>query len=112
MACLIDKLPPPLDLDNKDVTLTWNTLDPSNIESIPIVPANAYLAIVQVLRMGADVIICGRVAVASAGIGAVWYWQSWEDTDCDRLAGALFSSFHIKSSQHGYNSQVLDPHSF
>lgn len=103
LASLKDTLPPHLDSDNPDVKLPWNTLDPSKSESIPIVSANAYLgarAIVQGLRMGADIIICGRVADASPVIGAAWYWHSWSDTDYDQLAGALISGHLIECSAY------------
>lgn len=103
VASLKDTLLPHLDSDNKDVKLPWNTLSPSEIESVPIVSANAYLgarAIVQGLRLGADIIICGRVADASPVIGAAWYWHSWEDTDYDRLAGALLSGHLIECSAY------------
>lgn len=98
-----DTLPPHLDSDNPDVRLPWNTLDPSKSKSITLVSANAYLgarAIVRGLRLGADIIICGRVADASPVIGAAWYWHSWKDTDYDRLAGALISGHLIECSAY------------
>lgn len=98
-----DKFPPHLDSDNPDVKLPWNTLDPTISKNIPLVSANAYLgarAIVQGLRLGADIIICGRVADASPVIGAAWYWHSWNDTDYDRLAGALISGHLIECSAY------------
>ncbi|KAF8858665.1 DUF1446-domain-containing protein [Acephala macrosclerotiorum] len=101
LASLKDTLPPHLDSDNPDVKLPWNTLNPSKTGSVPLVSANAYLgarAIVQGLRMGADIIICGRVADASPVIGAAWFWHSWKDTDYDRLAGALISGHLIECS--------------
>jgi hypothetical protein len=103
LAALKDTLPPHPDSDNPDVKLPWNTLDPSKSKSIPLVSANAYLgarAIVQGLRLGADIIICGRVADASPVIGAAWYWHSWSDTDYDRLAGALIAGHLIECSAY------------
>lgn len=103
LAALKDTLPPHLDSDNPDVKLSWNSLDPSKNESVPLVSANAYLgarAIVQGLKMGADIIICGRVADASPVIGAAWFWHSWKDTDYDRLAGALISGHLIECSAY------------
>ena len=103
LASLKDTLPPHLDSDNPDVKLPWNTMDPSKMESVPIVSANAYLgarAIVQGLRLGADIVICGRVADASPVIGAAWYWHSWSDTDYDRLAGALIAGHLIECSAY------------
>lgn len=102
LASLKKTLPPHLDSDNPDVKLPWNTLSGSG-EKTSIVSANAYLgarAIVQGLRLGADIIICGRVADASPVIGAAWYWHSWEDTDYDRLAGALISGHLIECSAY------------
>jgi hypothetical protein len=103
LAAFKDTLPPHLDSDNPDVKLAWNTLDPSKSKSIPIVSANAYLgarAIVQGLRLGADIIICGRVADASPVTGAAWYWHSWSDTDYDNLAGALIAGHLIECSAY------------
>jgi len=103
LASLKENLPPHLDSDNPDVKLPWNTLDDSGTEGIPLVSANAYLgarAIVQGLRLGADIVICGRVADASPVIGAAWYWHSWEDTDYDKLAGALISGHLIECSAY------------
>jgi hypothetical protein len=103
LAAFKDTLPPHLDSDNPDVKLPWNTLDPSKTKSIPLVSANAYLgarAIVQGLRLGADIIICGRVADASPVIGTAWYWHSWSDTDYARLAGALIVGHLIECSAY------------
>jgi hypothetical protein len=103
LTALKTALPPHLDSDNPDVKLPWNTLDPLQDKDISLVSANAYLgarAIVQGLRMGADIIICGRVADASPVIGAAWYWHSWNDTDYDFLAGALISGHLIECSAY------------
>lgn len=73
------------------------------MESVSLVSANAYLgarAIVQSLRHGADIVICGRVADASPVIGSAWYWHDWSDTDYDRLAGALISGHLIECSAY------------
>ena len=103
LASLKETLPPHLDSDKPDVKLPWNTLDPFKNENVPIVSANAYLgarAIVQGLRMGADTVICGRVADASPVIGAAWYWHSWSDTTYNSLAGALISGHLIECSAY------------
>lgn len=103
LASLKDTLPPHIDSDNPDVKLPRNILNPQTGESIPLVSANAYLgarAIVQGLRLGADIIICGRVADASPVIGAAWYWHSWSDTDYDQLASALISGHLIECSAY------------
>jgi len=103
LASLKKNLPPHLDSDNPDVKLPWNTLDESGNASIPLVSANAYLgarAIVQGLKLGADIVICGRVADASPVIGAAWYWHGWSDIEYDKLAGALISGHLIECSAY------------
>lgn len=68
-----------------------------------MVSAHAYLGargIVDGLRRGADIIICGRVADASPVIAAAWYWHSWSDSDYDRLAGALVAGHLIECSAY------------
>jgi hypothetical protein len=82
---------------------------------IPMVSAHAYLGargIVDGLRRGADIIICGRVADASPVIAAAWYWHSWSETDYDRLAGALVSGHLIECSAYvtGGNFSGFDRH--
>jgi hypothetical protein len=56
------------------------------------VTANAYLGawgIVEALRAGADVVVCGRVTDASLVVGpAAWHF-GWARDDWDRLAGAV-----------------------
>jgi hypothetical protein len=91
---------PHLDSANKHLTLPKDVprLTPSSIVS-----ANAYLgarAIVQGLRKGADIIICGRVSDASPVIAAAWYWHSWSETDYDKLAGALVAGHLIECSAY------------
>ncbi|KAL3445056.1 DUF1446-domain-containing protein [Aspergillus insuetus] len=70
---------------------------------IPMVSAHAYLGargIVHGLRAGADIILCGRVADASPAIAAAWYWHDWDETDYDRLAGALVAGHLIECSAY------------
>lgn len=45
--------------------------------------------IVEALRHGADIVICGRVTDASPVIGAAAWWHGWAREDYDRLARAL-----------------------
>ena len=97
------KLPQHLDGENDKVSLAENAADLLDTKGKPIVSANAYLgarAIVKGLQLGADVIICGRVADASPVIGAAWYWHKWSDTDYDRLAGALIAGHLIECSAY------------
>ncbi|KAJ9602061.1 hypothetical protein H2200_013421 [Cladophialophora chaetospira] len=97
------KLPQHLDAENDKVSLAQNATDLLDTKGKPVVSANAYLgarAIVKGLELGADVIICGRVADASPVIGAAWYWHKWSDTDYDRLAGALIAGHLIECSAY------------
>lgn len=97
------KLPRHLDEENDKVSLAQNATDLLDTKGKPIVSANAYLgarAIVKGLELGADVIICGRVADASPVIGAAWFWHKWSDTDYDRLAGALIAGHLIECSAY------------
>lgn len=101
------KLPPHLDGENDQVSLAENAAALLDTKSKPVVSSNAYLgarAIVRGLELGADVIICGRVADASPVIGAAWYWHQWSDTDFDRLAGALVAGHLIECSAYATGS--------
>ncbi|KAF2808386.1 DUF1446-domain-containing protein [Mytilinidion resinicola] len=96
-------LPPHLDSVNSEINFPRDTLNLLEDESRPVVSANAYLGareIVKGLELGADIIICGRVADASPVIGAAWYWYSWSETDYDRLAGALIAGHLIECSAY------------
>jgi Protein of unknown function (DUF1446). len=82
---------------------------------VPMVSAHAYLGargIVDGLRRGADIIICGRVADASPVIAAAWYWHSWSESDYDRLAGSLVAGHLIECSAYvtGGNFSGFDRH--
>lgn len=75
----------------------------SSSDPVPMISAHAYLGargIVDGLRRGADIIICGRVADASPVMAAAWYWHSWSETDYDRLAGALIAGHLIECSAY------------
>ncbi|KGO75568.1 Protein of unknown function DUF1446 [Penicillium italicum] len=93
-----------LDSGNPSVTpssLTYAFLNAK--EKVPMVSAHAYLGargIVDGLRRGADIIICGRVADASPVIAAAWFWHGWSETDYDRLAGSLIAGHLIKCSAY------------
>jgi hypothetical protein len=97
------KLPQHLDEENEHVSLAQNATALLDMNGKPIVSAHAYLgarAIVKGLELGADVIICGRVADASPVIGAAWFWHQWSDQDYDRLAGALVAGHLIECSAY------------
>lgn len=97
------KLPQHLDEENEHVSLAQNATALLDLDGKPIVSAHAYLgarAIVKGLELGADVIICGRVADASPVIGAAWFWHKWSDKDYDRLAGALVAGHLIECSAY------------
>lgn len=96
-------LPDHLDSVNKDVSVADNTLDLLDTKGKPIVSANAYLGargIVKGLDIGADIIICGRVADASPIIGAAWWWFKWSETKYDQLAGALIAGHLLECSAY------------
>ncbi|MGQ0465007.1 MAG: acyclic terpene utilization AtuA family protein [Sporichthyaceae bacterium] len=61
--------------------------------------ANAYLGgwgIVEALRSGADVVICGRVTDASLVVGPAAWWHGWGPDDFDALAGAVVAGHVIE----------------
>ena len=94
-------LPPHLDSHNPGIRLAKHAQDYLNKQKKPLVAANAYLGargIVKGLELGADILICGRVADASPVIGAAWYWHSWSDQAFDYLAGALVAGHLIECS--------------
>lgn len=97
------QLPGHLDAVNPNVKRVAHAEDLLDVKGKPVVSANAYLgarAIVKGLELGADIIICGRVADASPVIGAAWYWHSWSDTNYDALAGALVAGHLIECSAY------------
>jgi len=101
------KLPLHLDGENDKISLAENATALLDTKGKPIVSANAYLGargIVKGLELGADVVICGRVADASPVIGAAWYWHKWSDTNYDRLAGALVAGHLIECSAYATGS--------
>ncbi|KAJ6104080.1 DUF1446 domain-containing protein [Penicillium sp. IBT 18751x] len=72
-------------------------------DPVPMVSAHAYLGargIVDGLRRGADIIICGRVADASPVIAAAWFWHKWSETSYDELAGSLIAGHLIECSAY------------
>lgn len=93
-----------LDSGNPSVTpsdLTYAFLNAK--ETVPMVSAHAYLGargIVDGLRRGADIVICGRVADASPVIAAAWFWHGWLETDYDQLAGSLIAGHLIECSAY------------
>lgn len=112
------ELPPHLDSENDQVSLMENATALLDTKGKPIVSANLYLGargIVKGLELGADIIICGRVADASPVIGAAWWWHSWSDSDYDALAGALVAGHLIECSAYatgsnfaGFDEYALD----
>lgn len=98
--------------------LTYAFLNNPDSKPVPMVSAHAYLGargIVDGLRRGADIVICGRVADASPVIAAAWFWHNWSETDYDRLAGSLVAGHLIECSAYvtggnfaGFDSYPLD----
>lgn len=104
-------LPKHLDAENEHVTFQPHATDLLDTHGKPLVSANAYLgarAILKGLQLGADIIICGRVADASPVIGAAWYWHSWSDTSYDELAGALIAGHLIECSSYVTGANFCD----
>ena len=52
--------------------------------------------IVEALKAGADIVICGRVTDASPVIGAAAWWYGWGDEHFDELAGALVAGRRLQ----------------
>ena len=97
------QLPRHLEHENKQIRLSKLTSSLLDTVSKPVVSANAYLgarAITKGLELGADIIICGRVADASLVIGAAWWWHSWSETDYNELAGAFVAGHLIECSAY------------
>jgi len=61
--------------------------------------ANAYLGgwgIARALAEGADVVVCPRITDAALVVGPAAWWWGWEQTDWDRLAGAVVAGHLIE----------------
>jgi hypothetical protein len=110
-----------LDSGNPSVVpsdLTYAFLNTRDGNPTPMVSAHAYLGargIVDGLRRGADIIICGRVSDASPVIAAAWFWHNWSETDYDNLAGSLIAGHLIECSAYvtggnfaGFDKYPLD----
>lgn len=96
---------PHLDGENRNVGTNASKEEIKHLKSREIVSANCYLgsrAITAALRSGADIVVCGRVADASPVMGLAAWWHDWQDTDFDRLAGALVAGHLIECS--GYST--------
>ncbi|KAJ0415936.1 hypothetical protein BJY00DRAFT_250634 [Aspergillus carlsbadensis] len=52
--------------------------------------------IVEALRQGADIVICGRVTDASPVIGVAAWWHDWAVDDWDAMANALVAGHLIE----------------
>ncbi|KAG9255541.1 uncharacterized protein F5Z01DRAFT_619685 [Emericellopsis atlantica] len=112
---LLPKLPH-LDSPNADIQLdkaTREFLD--HPDTMPIVSANAYLgyrAIKRGLDLGADIIICGRVADASPVIAAAAWWHGWQEDQYDELAGALVGGHLIECSTYVTGGNFSGAHDY
>lgn len=64
-----------------------------------IVSANAYLGarqIVEALKLGADIVVTGRVADASLTVGPAAFEHSWDLNDVDRMCAASVAGHLIE----------------
>lgn len=112
------QIPQHLDSENDNISLMENATALLDTKGKPVVSANVYLGargIIQALELGADIVICGRVADASPVIGAASWWHSWNDTDYDQLAGSLIAGHLIECSAYvtgsnfsGFDEYELD----
>ncbi|KAK5207781.1 hypothetical protein LTR47_005990 [Exophiala xenobiotica] len=68
--------------------------------------------IVEALRNGADIVICGRVTDASPVIGLAAWWHNWPQDSWDELAGALIAGHLIECGPYvtGANFSGVRPH--
>jgi hypothetical protein len=67
------------------------------------VTANAYLGawgIVEALRAGADVVVCGRVTDAALTVGPAAWYHGWRRDDYDALAGATVAGHILECGAH------------
>jgi len=87
-----------------------------------VVPAtaNAYLGgwgIADALSAGADIVICPRVTDASLVVGPAAWWHGWDQTDVDRLAGAVAAGHVIEcgpqatGGNYPWPEEISDPRS-
>ncbi len=75
---------------------TQVALKEANVDTIT---ANCYLGawgIVEALKEGADIVVCGRVTDASLVVGPAAYWHGWNHDDFDQLAGAVVAGHIIE----------------
>jgi hypothetical protein len=76
-----------------------------------VVSANAYLGarpIVEALRLGADVVVTGRVADASLTVGPAAHEFGWDFGDLDRLAAATVAGHLIECGAQATGGLWLD----
>lgn len=67
--------------------------------NVDVLTANCYLGafgIVEALKNGADVVICGRVTDASLVVGPAAYWHDWQRDNYNGLAGAVVAGHIIE----------------
>lgn len=78
-------------LDNPDMTLEKWEFEPCC--------ATAYIGcwgIVEALRAGAHIVICGRCTDASPVMGAAAWWHGWKEEQYAELAGSLVAAHLIE----------------
>jgi hypothetical protein len=76
-----------------------DTGEPISVVRDRVVSANAYLGaqpIAEALRLGADIVITGRVADAALTVGPAAFEHGWKWDDWDRLAGATVAGHLIE----------------
>lgn len=86
-------------IDGDDVQDKKEKIEGLDTLKEPVLTANAYLGavpIAEALKMGADIVITGRVADPSLTVGPCLYSFRWSPTDYDRLAQATVAGHLIE----------------
>ncbi len=85
---------------------------PAQVEPEAIIAANAYLGcgpIRDALRLGADIVLTGRVADPSLFVGPLMYEFGWEEDDWPRLGGATLIGHLLECAGQLTGGYFADP---
>ncbi|KAK9452664.1 DUF1446-domain-containing protein [Dipodascopsis uninucleata] len=94
-------------LDHQSPISTWDKTPAVGVAYI------GCRAIVQALKAGSDIVICGRVTDASPVIGLAAWWFNWDlDQDFEHLAGGLVAGHLIECGPYvtGANFSGFKPY--
>ena len=90
----------------------WETGGPLSDQEGEIVSANAYIGaepIVAALRMGADIVIAGRVADPSLFLAPVMHELGWRLDDWDLLGAGTVAGHLLECTEQVTGGTYLDP---